>query len=239
VIAKYRKGESEGIRWIINIDKESVPLVKTFLEAGILVKHIKNIQPINFGVSDKEVAITIEQMEGGKLSRGFLISNDPVYTIRLNSVFEELWKNGIDAEDRIRDIEVGAEWANVEVIRISSRPRQVVKSHEVGVVLTALADNEMMKILDSAMNQSKSINEILKETSIPHSTGFRKLKWLLNEGLIMLDKIVITPDGKKFSLYHTTLKSISVKYEDTNVVVKAEPNFAITKKSIMKFFSLD
>jgi len=44
---------------------------------------------------------------------------------------------------------------------------------------------------------------------------------------------------QKFSLYHTTLKSISVKYEDTNVVVKAEPNFAITKKSIMKFFLVE
>jgi predicted transcriptional regulator len=96
-----------------------------------------------------------------------------------------------------------------------------------------------MKILDSAMNQSKSVIEIVKETNISHSTGFRKIKWLLKEGLIMLDKIVITPDGKKFSLYHSTLKSINVKYEYTNVVVKAEPNFAITKKSIMKFFSLD
>ena len=53
---------------------------------------------------------------------------------------------------------------------------------------------------------------------------------ILNEGLMILDKIVITPDGKKFSLYHSTLKSISVKYEDTNVVVEAEPNFEITKK---------
>jgi predicted transcriptional regulator len=118
-------------------------------------------------------------------------------------------------------------------------PRLIVKSHEIRVVLTALADNEMMKILDSAMNQSKSVIEIVKETNISHSTGFRKIKWLLKEGLIMLDKIVITPDGKKFSLYHSTLKSINVKYEYTNVVVKAEPNFAITKKSIMKFFSLD
>jgi predicted transcriptional regulator len=118
-------------------------------------------------------------------------------------------------------------------------PRSIVKSHEARVVLTALADNEMMKILDSAMNESKSVNEILKESNIPHSTGFRKIKWLLNEGLIMLDKIIITPEGKKFSLYHSTLKSINVKYEDTNVVVEAEPNFAITKKSIMKFFSLD
>ena len=118
-------------------------------------------------------------------------------------------------------------------------PRLIAKSHEVRVVLTALADNEMMKILDSAMNQSKSVNEILKETNISHTTGFRKIKWLLNEGLIMLDKIIITPDGKKFRLYHSTLKSINVKYEDTNVVVEAEPNFAIAKKSIMKFFSLD
>jgi len=57
------------------------------------------------------------------------------------------------------------------------------------------------------MNQSKSVNEILKEINISYTTGFRKIKWLLNEGLIMLDKIIITPDGKKFSLYHSTLKS--------------------------------
>ena len=115
----------------------------------------------------------------------------------------------------------------------------IVKRHESRAVLIALGDNEMMKILDSAMNQSKSVNEILKDTNITHSTGFRKIKWLLKEGLIILDKIIITPDGKKFSLYHSTLKSINVKYEDTNVVVEAEPNFAITKKSVMKFFSLD
>jgi predicted transcriptional regulator len=119
-----------------------------------------------------------------------------------------------------------------------TQPSPIVKSHEVRVVLTALADSEMMKILDSAMNQSKSINEILRETNISHTTGSRKIKWLLNEGLIVLDKIIITPDGKKFSLYHSTLKAISVKYEDTNVIVEAEPNFDIAKKWINKFFSL-
>ena len=42
-----------------------------------------------------------------------------------NSLFDELWKNGIDAEDRIRDIEVGAEWADVEVIPMSSRAKDL------------------------------------------------------------------------------------------------------------------
>ena len=118
-------------------------------------------------------------------------------------------------------------------------PSRIVKSHETRVVLTALADIEMMKILDSAMNQSKSVKDILKDTNITHSTGFRKIKWLLKEGLIILDKIIITPDGKKFSLYHSTLKSISVKYEDTNLVVEAEPNSDIARKCAEKFFSLD
>jgi predicted transcriptional regulator len=89
-------------------------------------------------------------------------------------------------------------------------PQNIHKSHEARVVLIALGDNEMMKILDSAMNQSKSVNEISKDTNITHSTCFRKIKWLLKEGLIMLDKIIITPDGKKFSLYHSTLKAISI-----------------------------
>ena len=96
-------------------------LVKIFLDSGIIGRHIKHMPPISFGVSDKEVAITIEKMEAGKLSQIFLISNDPLYTIHFNSIFDELWKNGIDAEDRIRDIEVGAEWADVEVIPMSSR----------------------------------------------------------------------------------------------------------------------
>jgi predicted transcriptional regulator len=118
-------------------------------------------------------------------------------------------------------------------------PRLIVKSHEVRAVLTALGDNEMRKILDSTMNQSMSVNEILKETNITHSTGFRKIKWLLNEGLIILDKIIITPDGKKFNSSRSTLKAISIKYEVTNVVVEAEPNFDISKKWTKKFFSLD
>src|SRR5215467_7019901 len=109
-------------------------------------------------------------------------------------------------------------------------PSRIVKSHEARVVLS--------KILDSAMNQSKSVKEISKDTNITHSTGFRKIKWLLKEGLIILDKIIITPDGKKFSLYHSTLKVISIKYEYTCVIVEAEPNFDIAKKWINKFFSL-
>jgi len=80
------------VRWIINIDKENLNLVKVFLKAGI---QIRNMPPMNFGVSDKEMVGTIEKMEGGKMSQTFLISNEPLYINHFNSLFEEIWKNGL------------------------------------------------------------------------------------------------------------------------------------------------
>ena len=45
-----------------------------------------------------------------------LISNEPLYVKHFVSIFEELWKNGIDALDRIRNIEEGVNLAEVEII---------------------------------------------------------------------------------------------------------------------------
>jgi transcription initiation factor IIE alpha subunit len=117
----------------------------------------------------------------------------------------------------------------------------IIKSQRIKrALLTALADEEMLKIMDCVIDHSKSFNDIIAEnSSISRTTAFRKIKWLLKEGLIIVDKIVLTPDGKKFSLYHSTLKAINAKYEVNNVSVEAEPNFDIAKKWIEKFFSLD
>lgn len=106
-------------------------------------------------------------------------------------------------------------------------------------LLSALADEEMMKILDSIMYHSKSIADITKESNIAHTTCYRKTKWLINENLIRVDKIIITPEGKKFSLYYSIFKSVNVKYENNNVTVEAEQNFDIIKKSMTHFYSLD
>ena len=116
----------------------------------------------------------------------------------------------------------------------------IIKSQRIKrALLTALADEEMLKIMNCVIDHSKSFNDIIAENSIPRTTAFRKIKWLLKEGLIIVDKIVLSQDGKKFSLYHSTLKAINAKYEVNNVSLEAEPNFDIAKKWIEKFFSLD
>jgi signal transduction histidine kinase len=70
---------------------------------------------MSFGLSDKQIAATIEKMEGGRKVQNLLISNEPLYLKHFTSIFEELWKNGMNASNRLREIEEGVE-ANIEVI---------------------------------------------------------------------------------------------------------------------------
>ena len=115
----------------------------------------------------------------------------------------------------------------------------IVKSERLKhAILAALADVELQRILDTAMYESKSVNDIIHETKISHTTAYRKIRWLVEEKLLFVDKIVIT-DGKKSSLFRTILKTFTVKYEYNNVIIEAEQNVDTLRKVTERFFSLD
>jgi uncharacterized protein (DUF4415 family) len=153
VVDKYRKkGKGEeregyGLRWITYIDKDSLNLVKIFMKAGIQIRHIKNMPPLSFGVSDKEVAITIDNMIGGKMSQSFLISNELLYVYHFNALFEQRWKDGINAEERIKDIELGVDLAEIEVIPSSAKAQEIylnmVKDAKEEVILVFPSTNAL------------------------------------------------------------------------------------------------
>ncbi len=132
LLEKQKKGEHKGIRYVTSIDSDNLNLAKVFLESGIQIKHVKNLPPMSFGVSDKQIAATIENMEGGTSVQSLLASNEPTYIKHFNSLFEELWKYGIDAADRIRDIEQGIGFQDIEIIHnpieIQNRRFELVKS---------------------------------------------------------------------------------------------------------------
>ncbi len=116
LLEKQQKGEHEGIRYITNIDSSNLQISKLYLESGIQIRHMKNLPPMSFGVSDKEIAVTIEKMEEGKRIQSLLISSELLYVKHFTSLFEEIWRNGIDAAVQIRNIEEGHELANVDVL---------------------------------------------------------------------------------------------------------------------------
>ena len=106
-------------------------------------------------------------------------------------------------------------------------------------IISALADSETVAILNAAMFKSVSMNDIIKETNIPHTTAYRKIKSSLEHGLMITEKIVITNEGKKFSLFRSTIRSADVKYEDGEIIVSAIKNVDLLEKTTERFFSLD
>jgi two-component system, OmpR family, sensor histidine kinase VicK len=124
LLEKQKKGEHKGIRYISNITQDNEKFVKAFLDAGIRIRHVKNLPPMSFGVSDKEIAATIEKMEGGRMVQSLLVSNEPAYIDHFRSIFEDLWAKGINAEDRIKEIDEGTDLTDIEIIQ---NPREGIE----------------------------------------------------------------------------------------------------------------
>jgi two-component system, OmpR family, sensor histidine kinase VicK len=142
-LEKQKRGEHKGIRYITYIDNQNLELVKLYLDCGIQVKHVQNLPPMSFSISDKKVAVTIEKMEGGRLVQSLLVSNVPSYLKHFSSVFQELWQNGMEALERIKEIEEGIEAAKIEIIR---NPEEAIK---ISRRLVKSAKHEVLRIYPS------------------------------------------------------------------------------------------
>ena len=129
LLDKQKKGGHKGLRCVTNIDNEKViEIAKIYLDYGIEVKHVKNLPPMSFGISDKEIAVTIEKMEGGRVVQSLLISNEPLYLKHFSAIFEELWKNGTDVADRIRELDQGIEPARIEIIETPTKAVELARN---------------------------------------------------------------------------------------------------------------
>lgn len=106
------------------------------------------------------------------------------------------------------------------------------------VLLTALSDEDIVKIFNSTKQNSKSVQTLMELHNISHSTIYRKIKWMLDNNLLVTDKIEIK-DGKKFSLFKSTIKSIRVNYENDSVSVEVDENTSKLNLAAKEFFSMD
>jgi signal transduction histidine kinase len=82
-------------------------------------------------------------MKGGKMSQSYLISNEPLYVSHFNSVFDELWKKGIDVNERIKTIKEGFESTRIEIIE--NPEESLALSYD----LVKSAKNEVLRIFPS------------------------------------------------------------------------------------------
>jgi signal transduction histidine kinase len=110
------RGSLGRIRWLTSIDEDDAELAKACLALGVEVRHTSSMPPLSFVCSRSDILASIESSGQRTLLQNVLSSNDPAYVRHFLSLFEEMWKDGADAQKRIEAIASGVEPSNVKVI---------------------------------------------------------------------------------------------------------------------------
>ncbi|MBI4258810.1 MAG: helix-turn-helix transcriptional regulator [Thaumarchaeota archaeon] len=101
-------------------------------------------------------------------------------------------------------------------------------------LLKALSDENMRRILLSTAHEAKPVSTLSKECSIPLSTAYRYIHDLIEAGLMGIERSVITEDGKRYELYRSLVKSISLNLNGNAVELEVEPR----EEDASKFYRL-
>ena len=91
-------------------------------------------------------------------------------------------------------------------------------------ILNALLDDYSRKILNSTIDKAKSITEIIREQEIPMTSTYRRVKLLMDNKLIKVERSMVTEDGKRYYLYLSSIKNASIKYNEGELIVEITPN---------------
>ena len=144
ILDLYRGGKHAGIRWVTKIedieDSRLLEVIKTFMQLGMQIRHVTTIPPMSFGVSEKEMGVTVENMRGGSLNASAIFSSEPAIVEQFAAIFEELWNRGINAKERIEEIESQTK----TFIDIIENPAEIQKRYQ---ALVASATQQILLFL--------------------------------------------------------------------------------------------
>lgn len=97
-------------------------------------------------------------------------------------------------------------------------------------LIQALSDRYSRRILLSAIPRAKSVEDLSKENDIPLSTCYRRVNEMTQQGIMIVEKITITPDGKKYEMVRSAFRSVKISFDQGELVIDAVPNEDIADK---------
>lgn len=105
--------------------------------------------------------------------------------------------------------------------------QKVMDDEKKQVILEILADKYCKQILHNTLEKPKSAIEISYEKKIPISTVYRRLQTLYDAKLLAISGS-INEDGKKYFLYKSKVKTISLKCDLDSTMIEIVPNSSRT-----------
>ena len=104
---------------------------------------------------------------------------------------------------------------------------KIIDESKKKAIVEALFDDQSRTILYSTTDTAKPVVDIMKETNIPMTSAYRKVKDLLKVNLLRTEGSEITEDGKRFYLYRSNINEAKLIYKNGDIEINIEP---ITQK---------
>jgi len=107
---------------------------------------------------------------------------------------------------------------------------EITDADRVQSLVQGLADEYSRKILLSAIPAAKSVEDMSRENDIPLSTCYRRVHELLDAQILIVEKIIVTADGKKYELLRSAYRAVTVSFDGGVMKVDAIVNEDVAEK---------
>ena len=97
-------------------------------------------------------------------------------------------------------------------------------------VLNALADEFSRRIVSSTVVEGNTVQAISLEQAVPLSTCYRRTSELARNGLLMVERIVVTGEGKRFAVYRSSFRGVQMASNLDLLSASAELNPDVAEK---------
>jgi len=101
------------------------------------------------------------------------------------------------------------------------------------IFLESFADQDKKAILGAVMDDPLIIAKILESCKIPQTSGYRKINFLINNGLLVANGFELAHDGKKVKKYEAIFDNVKVDIVKNEIDVKVQ-----LKKSLLSESSI-
>ena len=93
-----------------------------------------------------------------------------------------------------------------------------------GAILQAMSDDVSRKILSATVSEGKPVEQISAESKIPPSTTYRRVQELTSMGLMVVERIVISESGKRYSVFRSAFRGVIAELESGQLHVEVTLN---------------
>ncbi len=128
-------------------------------------------------------------------------------------------------------------------LRAKSRPQAVVvpvrDPKTAQAILKVVSDEYSRRILFSAISEARTVEDLCRLNHVPMSTCYRRVHELVDCHAMIVDRVVITRDGKRYELYRSAIERVSIGLEEGDLSVGVTLNGAIAEELHARWISIE